>query len=110
MHYVVLSQLHAPVTLYGFILPIFLYRWWAILFVPLAAQIGTMLDLVRSPDGSEIGNALTTSTIFTLTALVHALASRFSSSLGGFAGWLASLVLAYICTAHLGQRKRHMLI
>jgi hypothetical protein len=104
LSYIVLSHLHAPVTIYGFILPVFLYRWWAILFLPLAAQIGTMLDSVPSPDGSQLGNALTTATIFTLTAMAHEVASFASSSLSGFGGWMASLVLCYIVTARLGHR------
>ena len=64
LSYTVLSHLHAPVTVYGFILPIYLYHWWAVLFVPLAALIGCMLDNIRTPDGPQAGNALTTATIF----------------------------------------------
>lgn len=100
--YSVLSHLQAPVTLYGFFLPIGLYGWWSILFVPLAAQIGTMLDSVVSLDGSPIGNAFTTSTIFTITAALHALLSLTTSSLGGFGGWCLALALSYIFVARVG--------
>lgn len=105
LSYTVLSHLHAPVTVYGFILPIYLYHWWAVLFVPLAAQIGCMLDTIHTPDGSQAGNALTTATIFTLAALVHELASSASSSFSGFAGWFVSLLFSYIFAARLAHRK-----
>lgn len=100
--YSVLSHLQAPVTLYGFFLPIWLYGWWSILFVPLAAQLGNMLDRVHSVDGSPIGNAFTTSTIFTLTAGVHALLPLATGSLGGFGGWCLALVLSYVFVAQMG--------
>ena len=102
LSYSIVSHLQVPVTLYGFVLPIWLYGWWSIFFVPLAAAVGTGLDSVKSLDGSPIGSAFSTSTVFTLTALLHALLS-LTASFGGFGSWLVAFAVSYIFIARTGR-------
>jgi hypothetical protein len=72
----------APVTLYGFWLPIWLYGWWFVLLVPLLSVIGMVLDATDFP--SWLGDSFSPfskSAAFTLTATLHAMLSLLASFL-----------------------------
>lgn len=102
--YSVLSHLQAPVTLYGFALPIVRYGWWAIpLSLPIAATIGNMLDHFQSLDGSQLGNAFSTATVLTLATVLDCIADWRSHGLNPAMGFCVALLLAYFFVSRVGS-------
>ena len=101
--FAILTHFQAPVTLYGFALPIFRYGWWSIpLGLPVTATLGNMLDSFESLDGSRLGTAFSTSTVLTIATVLDYLADWRSHGVGDGVGFCLALLLAYLFVSRVG--------
>ena len=102
--YIILTHFQAPITLYGFALPICRYGWWSVAFgLPILASLGNLLDTFKSLDGSQLGTAFSTSTVLMLATAIDYIADWRSHGLGPGGGFCVALMLAYFFVSRVGS-------
>ena len=109
-----LSHVAIPLSIYGFVLPIFLYQWYSIFIILIVGfLIKNLLDQYQSASRDSIGTWSGCGTIFTLAYLFHVLLMDLGPDhigpvhhpFGGPVGWIPSCIGSYYAVSRVGNGR-----